>query len=488
VTGSRIAAADARRLAAELVDALVADEAEQQTSALRVDGIDLRSALEQQLFFALRDGRRAPDRLRTALGARAAVVAQLAIAVAGAVLTGRRPDPGAGPVVALVREKVHVSSLARIEDELRALTGQPIAILRVGRAARGGVAHGMAPPLWRFMSWAKLRALREHGRRVTALRAGPVSWANLVGSSTRAGELARITSVELRRIALGAAALSAAVEAWRPSILLAFDEVGTWARILPAVAHHHGIPSLDLPHAEAADAEAIAGVAYDRMAVYGPHAAMVLRRAGIAADRIVEIGAPRFDVLADAAEAAQPASGDLPRVVYAGQYPTEALTTEMIADGLRTAIATGASIGGAEIVAVPHPAEPTDMLQRLADGMDVPTDVTLRVAGGELHATLPGAWLLVTCWSNSVLEAALLGVPALTVYPVGAAPVDFAADGLALFAAGPGDAERVAAQILDPAQRGALLDTSRAAVRERIAADPGRASERAAQLIVELQA
>jgi hypothetical protein len=487
-----MAAADARRLAAELVAALVAGEGE--ASALRVDGIDLRSALEQQLFFALRDGRRAPSGLRAALSARAAGLAQLAIAIAGAVMAGRLPDPGAGPVVALVREKVHVSALARIEDELRALTGQPIAILRVGRAARGAVAHGMAPPLWRFMSWAKLQVLREHGRRLTALRAAPAAWADLLGSAARAAELARIASVELRRIALGAAAMSAAVEAWRPSILVAFDEVGTWARILPAVARHHGIPSLDLPHAEAADAEAIAGAAYDRMAVYGPQAATVLRRAGIAAERIVEIGAPRFDVLADAveaaeaAEAAQPAPGGLPRVVYAGQYPTEALSAEMVSNGLRTAIAMGASIGGAEIVAVPHPAEPANMLQRITDGMDMPAGVTLRVAAGELHAMLPGAWLLVTCWSNSVLEAALLGVPALTVYPVGAAPVDFAADGLALFATGPGDVDGVAARLLDPVERGAVLDTSRAAVRERIAVDPGRASERAAQLIVELQA
>jgi hypothetical protein len=488
-------------LAAKLVAGLAsAGAGSDAVAALRLDGIDLAPALEQQLFFALRDGRRPPAGARAVIAARLAGLAQLGVAATGALLPARPPDPGPAPVVALVRERIHLDTLVLIETELRTLTGQPIAVLRVGRAARGGVRHALAPPLWSLMNRRMLRAALAHRRQLGELRRAGASWVEAVGSADRASDLARIAAAELARIGLGAAALASAVIAWRPSILVAFDEVGTWARILPAVATRHGIPSLDLPHAEAADADAIAGAAYDRMAVYGPRAASVLRRAGIRAGRIVEIGAPRFDALAgrsgggngaDRAGAAdgadEPSEPATRRVVFAGQYPTDALTSEMIMSGLWSAIAAAERVAPAEVVAVPHPAEPRGLLRGLASQVRPPNGVTLRIADGDLHHSLADAWLVVTCWSNSVLEAALLGVPAITVHAPGAAPVDFSADGLASAASGPEEAARIAAELLDPRARRRLTSRASVAVRERLGPELGHASFRAAQLIADLQ-
>ena len=491
-------AADARRLAGELVAALALDlpaYGTQAAAGLELDGIKLGPALEQQLFFALRDGRRPATGWRS-IANRVARLPLLAGAAIAPFVPGRSPDPGPGPVVALLREKVHLSTLMRIEEELRGLTGQPIAILRVGRAARGTVPHGLAPPLWRLMSRRMLRLTLAHRRLLPAVRkAARTSWAEILGPSPHAGELAEVAVGELERIALGAAALSSAVDAWEPTILVAFDEVGTWARLLPAVAERHGIPSLDLPHAEAADVEAITGAAYDRMAVYGPHAAEVLRRAGIASERVVVIGAPRFDALADLVNdadatgdaAGAPSAGMPRRIIFAGQYPTAALSLQMIDEGLRAAVAAAVRAAPAEVVAVPHPAEPPGLLRGLLEAVDAPPGVTVRLADGDLYDCLPAAWLLVTCWSNSVLEAVALGVPAVTVHGDGPAPVDFAADRLALAAVDADSAADIAGQLLEPGARERHIATAAEALSERVGPALGNASQRAAQLIAEMQ-
>jgi hypothetical protein len=479
--------AEARDRAIRLVDHLRdLDVSGSWRAPLDLDGIDLAPALEQQIFFALRDGRGAPVGAAAALRARILGLGQLWAAAAAAMLPRPRLDPGAGPVVALVREKIHVRTLVAIEEELRALSGQPIAIVRVGRAAGGSVDHALAPPLWRLTTRRMLRAVMVHRRQLDAVRrAGPGRGA-LLGSGERGRELAEIAHAELARIALAAAALASVASAWRPSILVAFDEVGTWARILPAVARRHGIPSLDLPHAEAADADAITGAGYDRMAVYGPRAAAVLRRAGISSERIAEIGAPRFDGLRELAATAV-VMHEPRRVVFAGQYPAATLTVEMLAAGLHAALAAAERVRPSEVVAVPHPAEPRGLLGRLASEARPPAGVQLRVAEGDLQDWLPGAWLMVTCWSNGVLEAAMLGVPAMTVHAPGAAPVDFAADGLATAASGPDAAARIAGGLLDPQVRERLSARAAAALRERLGPELGHASLRAARLIADLQ-
>ena len=64
-----------------------------------------------------------------------------------------------------------------------------------------------------------------------------------------------------------------------------------------AVGRARGVPTLDLPHAETANAESLEGLDFDRIGVFGPRSATVLREAGFPAERIAEIGAPHFDEL-----------------------------------------------------------------------------------------------------------------------------------------------------------------------------------------------
>jgi hypothetical protein len=175
------------------------------------------------------------------------------------------------------------------------------------------------------------------------------------------------------------------------------------------------------------------------------------------------------------------------RIIFAGQYPTAALSLQMIDEGLRAAVAAAERAAPAEVVAVPHPAEPPGLLRGLLEAVDVPPGVTVRLADGDLYGCLPAAWLLVTCWSNSVLEAVALGVPAVTVHGDGPAPVDFAADRLALAAVDADSAADIAGQLLEPGARERHIATAAEALSERVGPALGNASQRAAQLIAEMQ-
>jgi glycosyltransferase involved in cell wall biosynthesis len=105
----------------------------------------------------------------------------------------------------------------------------------------------------------------------------------------------------------------------------------------------------------------------------------------------------------------------------------------------------------------------------------------------DLYDTLDGAWLLVTGWSNTVFEAALSGVPSLCVsIPGSQPPVDFAADGIALGGTDEASAAAAARRLLDDgAWRQAVTD-ARAALADRLGPLDGRASERLADLVLEL--
>jgi hypothetical protein len=482
VTGERLPAAEARQLAAELVDELRAEA----PSLLELDGVNLGEALEQQLFFALRDGRRVAvgtaSRARRLLGRNA----RMAAAAAASTLGWRAPDPGPRPITVLVAAPVHVRTLLQVEAILQEEAGASLSLVRIGRAARTRPPHAVAPRLADLLDPRLIRGLLAANAGLSSrLRRGTASWERRLLGSGRAAELREIATEELARIGLGAMGLASVARRWRPALLAAFDEVGTWARLLPAVAERYAIPSLDLPHAEAADAVATRGAGYDRFAVYGPLAAAVLREAGIRANRITEIGAPRFDPLIQRGPAAAPANP--PRVVFAAQYVQGAMTSRLLADAYVGAVAAAETIAPAELVIVPHPAEQPGLIAGIVAGLPQPAGVSVRVAGADaLHAELPAASLLVTGWSNSVLEAAICGVPALTVSPRAVAPVDFAADGLALSAESPGAAAAAALRLLDPAHREGVVDRARAAAVRRLGPLDGRASERAARIMLEM--
>jgi len=435
MSAERLPAAAAREQAASLVGALGAAAPQ----LVELEGVDLRAALEQQLFFALRDGRvpapGAPGRLREA----SIDLGRLAAASVASLFWWRAPSAGSRPLVALIAAPVHVTTLLQIEAELREIASEAVSIVRVGRAATATVPHAAAPRLAELLHPRVVPALLRHAAATRSrLVRATAAWGAVL-SPGRAAELRRIAAAELARIALGAAALSSVARRWQPSLLVAFDEVGTWARLLPAVGRRFGVPTLDLPHAEAADPVAIRGAGYDRMAVYGPRAALVLDAAGIPRERVVEIGAPRFDLLVAEAEAesgSAPGSGH--RVVFAAQYVQGAMTRELVELSFLGALAAAEVLAPSELVVVPHPAEQAGLAASIAGAHAPPAGVAVRIArAGGLHAELPGATLLLTGWSNSVFEAALAGVPAITVSPPGVAPVDFAAEGLALAAEGP---------------------------------------------------
>src|SRR5918997_1573470 len=109
-------------------------------------------------------------------------------------------------------------------------------LIRVGRAADVVPPHAVAPRLVELVDPRLALRAMAHGRWVgSVLRAAEGVWARRIGEA-RAGELARIAEIEGGRITLGAAALISVVRRWRPGLMAAFDEVGTWARLMPAVA------------------------------------------------------------------------------------------------------------------------------------------------------------------------------------------------------------------------------------------------------------
>jgi hypothetical protein len=468
-------------MAGTLVRAL----ADADPDILRFSGVDLQPALEQRLFITLRDGRALhAGRLARAATRAAAVARPLAAAGVGAARAWRVPPPGEGPLVVLVREAAHYPVLAQIEGELQEMGGESLTMVRVGRAAHAVPAHAIAPRLADLlMPRRALQLLAFEASVRRALARSTTGWGELVGTA-RASELRTIALGELGRIALGTAGLLSMADRWQPALLAAFDEIGTWARLLPAVARSRGIPSLDLPHAEAADVHAIRGVSYDRMAVYGPHAADVLAAADYPRESIVQIGAPRFDPLVRAT-AADPAPAATRRVVFAAQYVAGAMRPAVLAACYRAALAAAGAAGAAQLVLVPHPAEAPGTASRLVERHPAPDGVHVRLApAGSLHEALRGTWLVVTGWSNSVFEAAVAGVPALTINPDGVAPVDFAADGLSLGATDEATAAAAARSLLDEAMRVATIDRARQVATERLGSLDGRASARAARLML----
>jgi hypothetical protein len=470
----------ARLLARELVEDLRAAD----HRALGFQGVDLAGALEQQLFFAIRDGRRPAGGTARDLAASAGAWLRPLAAAGVGLMAWRLPKPGRAPMVVLVREPTHYAVLAQVEAELQAVAGETLALLRVGRAAAAAPPHAVAPRLAELMEpGLATRALGHHRLTRRALRVAVAVWRGRV-DARRAAELFEIASVESGRIALGAAALLSAARCWRPALLAGFDEIGTLARLLPEVARSAGVPSLDLPHAEAADASAIQGASYDCMATYGPRATAVLRAAGVPAERIVEIGAPRLDPLVRLVAEGRPAGEDR-QVLFAAQYVAGAMTFDVMRSCYRAALAAARAIGASEVVVVPHPAEEPGTAARVMAPAG-PVDLPVRVSNAGLHLELTRSRLLVTGWSNAVFEAAVAGIPAIAVNPGGVAPVDFAADGLAVGASDEASAARAAASLRDEETMRAMVERARAVATQRLGPLDGRASERAARLMLSL--
>jgi hypothetical protein len=454
---------------------------------LTVGGISLRPALEQHLYLRLAAGRgpaasradRLPAHIAVGLAAADAVLRGLAGRLRRPSLGGGEPLSGAGAV--LVLAGVHCRIWRPIGEGLVARGYLPFATVRAARLRGVDRACGPTADLAGFLDAPRAATLA----RLTVLRSARLttatpSWAALVPPES-VPALRAATHRSLARLTAQALRLEGFIERRRPSLLITFAELSEWARIVPAVARVHDVPTLGLPHAEAADADALAGLDYDRLAVFGPRAAAIVEAAGYPRDRIVQIGAPHFDYLA-ARVPSKPVT--LRRIVFASQYTGGRMTLDVKRETLLTAIAIAAAVGPAELVVKRHPVETDHVVDEvLAAGL--PDGVSARVVdGGAIGDMLDGAWLLVTGWSNSVLEAALLEVPAITLNATaGADPVTFAADGLSLGAVDRDGAVSAARGLLDPMRRAEAIAVARSRLVEHLGPLDGRAAERAADLI-----
>ena len=326
---------------------------------------------------------------------------------------------------------------------------------------------------------AEFRSVAELGQRIDPAWLAPLAvhgvaakraareWASaLPGRLHVAGDALRDT---LPRLAILAAMLDTEVRRTGPAVLAAFNESGPWGRLVPAVAHAHGVPAVDVPHAEAADPWGAAGIGYDRVLVYGARSAAVMREAGVDPERIVEVGGLRYDPLVRAIAAgpsAVPRSGR--QIVFASQPagPGRAMTTEVKATTLRVAIAACEEAAPCALVIRPHPTETDGVARDVLAGAVLPRGVVARIAADQdLHELLRNAWLLLTASSQSVYEAALAGVPAVSIHVApGPEPVAFVREGIAIGCSDEASARAALRGLIEEAPRRAAVARARAAL------------------------
>jgi hypothetical protein len=473
-----------RPLASHLVRELV----EVAQDLVSFDDVDLAPALEQHLFLRFRG--ESPE-------AKGGVPKPGPADRFGALLTSVSPalrwavarrqpalvnEPGrSGRGVALVLAAVHCRIWAPIG---RVINRRGYAPLVIVRAARFRDAQTCAPSL-DLSSFLRInRAARL--ARLELSRAGATSavtrrWSEIVPEG-HAESLWFGARRALSRLTAQAANLQGLVEQLHPPVLVAFSELSEWARVVSAVGRAHDIPTVDLPHAEAADPDRLRGLDYDRVGVFGSVAARVLRAADFPPERIVEIGAPHFDELV-ASPAREPVKPR--RVVYASQFIGGLMTPGVKAATFRAAIAAAAAVGPAELVVKLHPLERDAVINEVLRH-PLPADVSIRIVhSGGMREVLVGSWLLVTAWSNTVFEATLLAVPSLTVNATGLAdPMGFAAEGMAVSATDAGSAAFEARRFLDPVWRSRVLSRAQRVLAAHLGPLDGRAAERATELIL----
>ena len=456
-------------------------------STLHVGGIGLASALEQALFYALRDGTFAEPRFPWVPQA-ARYPVRIARTAAAWLTRSNVADAPARPIAILVLAPVHELLVEPVIAELERRAAPPVVVLRAGISADAGYAGDRHASLSDFLSAAWVAELARHQVALAARLRLPEDWPH----STRidAERLRAFIIFQLSVMALNAAQLDSAIARLRPRLFVALEEFGRWSRLVPAVARRHATPSLDLPHAEAADPVAMDRLEYDTIAVYGPRAEEVMIAGGNDPRRLVQIGPLRFDPLIGMMRDRPAASSSVRQrvVVFAGQPTSGRVTRELNVVAVRGALAAAAAVAPCELLVKPHPLErPTDRLlfEEVLAGYRLPADVTVRVVDDDLHTVLPDSWLLVTGFSQSVFEAAISGVPAITVDASrGQVPVTFARDGLAIGATDPASAGEAARRLLANDERRAAVAQARRELERRIGPLDGRASQRAAELIL----
>jgi hypothetical protein len=466
-----------RQAARDLAAALVSRLRDSDPGALTAGPIDIGPALEQQLYFAVRDGVAEPSAwasVRDPLTSSGLVLAAM-----GAALVPRpRPHVDPGGVLLVVRQPVHVRIYRPVRAALRDLGGPPTTVARVSAAASATDVAATGPRIEAFLDRRAFSALVGGDPRYEAAWEG-------VDAGIPVTALARLARRLRPRLVAAAASLLSAVSRTRPAVVATYDEVGSWGRLVAEAARSAGVPSLDLPHAEAADPIGTRGATYDRMAVFGPVASDRLRQAGIADERIVEVGAPNFDELV--AAAAQRRTPDARQILVTSQYTAGTMTPEVKERTLRAAVAAAAPAAPCTVVIRPHPTEHDDLLDRIAaepapDGVRVSVD-----RSGTLRDLLLRSWIMITGSSQTVLEAAVVGIPSISINATGGEdPVTYAAEGIALGATDAATATEQVRRMLDRGSADEQVARARTALERHIGPLDGRAAERTARLILGL--
>jgi len=477
-----------------LAAALTAEVAARTPGLLRVGGIDLAQALEHSLFTVLRQeasGSAAVPIRQTRSPNPAVPFVRIARSVRTAFAGARsqRADAPIGGVLVLASASIHARLAGLVADELRDRHGPAVHLLATGpalevsgRFASSGVLGTHLDGRWPWRLARHAAAVQRRAARGTA------GWIEL--DAERADALRRILVATLPRLALRAAELGSTVASLRPSLLVAFNESGIWGRLLPAVARARGLPSLDLPHGEAADPWATVGIGYDLVAVYGPRARAVMRAAGVDDERIEEVGPLRFDPLIRAM-AKVPVTPLLPRrIVFASQPagPGRAVPLSEKARILRVAISASRVAAPCEMLIRPHPTETDAVAAQVLAEAQLPNGVSVRIERDrDLHALLSEAWVLMTPFSQSVYEAAIAGVPSITIDLAGRpSPIPFAQEGIALGASDEPSAAATLTGLLDDAQRAEAVAHARAALAPHLGTLDGHAADRIAGLVERL--
>jgi hypothetical protein len=460
--------------------ALVGSLRDAAPGLLTIDGVDLGSALEQALFGRLR---------RLALGTRPRPAARFVhvrslLRVMAATLPQRASGPAAGDVVIVLLSPAQEQILAAMSDHL-ARRRLPAIFTIYTAHLRGRGAGRHSARLTQMLPRRRLPALERYTASIALrLRRATAPWQDVV-SAERAPFLRDKAAELLPRLAIEALALNAVAERG-PALMGTFNEVARWSRLLPSAARRHGIPSLDIAHAEMADEIAIRGVDFDRYAVFGEQAAGVLRRAGVAAARIAPVGAPRFDQLI-ARHAGPPHMPTTRRIVFASQWLNGAMSRQVKRATLQIALDASSAAAPVEVIIRPHPIERDTIIDEVLAEFKA-AGVAARVErSGRLYDTLDGAWLLMTGWSNAVFEGLLSNVPALCINATGGSwPVPFVESGVALGAIDPESARRAVAGLTGEEEWLAALARGRAAAERHLGPLDGRAAERVADLIGEM--
>lgn len=465
-----------RRIASALIAALPDRVARTLTWA----GVDLASSAEQILYVALRQ-----PTLVAATGALSWARPYARLAREG--VSRARERSGSGPradVAVFVTQPVHATLFAPVVSYLPTDLITRVVDARTHGRPSDRIARS-DERLVDHLDARMLPSLAAHALSVQrALGSVPAAWGNLLGD----GESEALHAI-LRRglplVALDAARVITYIRRARPDVIACFSESGQLARVVPAAAAaaRLGTRVVDLPHAEAADPWGTIGAGYDAVAVYGPRAALAMGRAEIPPDRITEIGPLRYDDLLSL-PGVEPTQ-DPRRIVLAsqpGDPAKPAFHPDVKRTVLRAALAATASLAPAELVIVPHPTENDTVTQDFLAGIEMPDRVQVRLERPlTLHDVLPGAWILITGASQSVFDAVLVGVPAITVNATGGDdPVTFARDGIALGATSIDEAISLAHRLRDPQRRRTAAAAARAAIGDRLGPLDGGAAARAA--------